>query len=61
MQVSVFVTSILQLTNGGAVIEASNGALDGPPFIRFELGIADARTCVLKKRYFITIEEAKEN
>lgn len=61
MQVSVFVNSIKDKEFGGAIVEASNGNPNGPPFIRFELSHADALICTLSKRYILTIEEAKEN
>jgi hypothetical protein len=56
MKVTVFVTSI----NKEGTVEASNGGLDGPPFVRFKLQSPDLQHCHINKRYHLTIEEAPE-
>lgn len=53
----VFVNSITKTEHKGIVVQASNGSLEGPPFVRFTLLPAQMRDCYIGKRYHITIEE----
>lgn len=58
MQWSVFVTSVKKSDTGPeAVVEASNGSPDGPPFARFEIPPHMVEDCRIGKRYRIIVED----
>lgn len=57
MKVSVFVNSIIK-QGARAVVQASNGGEQGPPFVRWELPPEEVDGCRIGKRYSITIEES---
>ena len=56
-KVSVFVRSIHTNPWGGVTVVASNGGLEGPPYVRFNLPPVRVKDCHIDKRYMLTIEE----
>lgn len=54
---SVFVESIIKTPSGNAVVTASNGSPEGPPFVRFELPNNEIENVTLGKRYRLTITD----
>jgi hypothetical protein len=57
MEWHVFVSSIAKQDNGQIVITASNGKMEGPPFVRFTLSTEESKKCFIGKRYVVSIKE----